>query len=190
MVISAAGIQQLKNFEGLQLYPYLDDDKTTSRVEYSIGYGHQIQPGEEWMMQGITAIQAENILLNDLAKFSAAVNTYLQVSVMQNIFDSLVSFAYNIGVGNFKNSELLAAINRGAPADEIISIWKNNWDSTATAATRRNDEAEYAFSGYDAQSDQYAYIENTPGAAATGTKVLLGLAAAAAAGYLIYNYRG
>ena len=147
MVISATGINNIRDYEGLSLSPYIDDDKTTPGVEYSIGYGHQIQPGESYLMQGVTREQAEQLFINDVMKFSAGVNSYLKVPVPQSVYDSLVSFAYNIGLGNFSKSVLLSQINAGYDWQTVFDTWQNNWDATDSLATRRENEAVYAANG-------------------------------------------
>ena len=54
----------------------------------------------------ITESQAEQFLKEDLIVFEKAVNTQ-NLSINQNQFDALVSFVYNIGIGNFQKSTLL-----------------------------------------------------------------------------------
>ena len=49
----------------------------------------------------------------DLKKFESAVNSGVTVPINQNQFDLLVSLAYNIGIGAFKESTLLKKFNLG-----------------------------------------------------------------------------
>jgi len=44
-------------------------------------------------------------------KFEKLVNSCVKVPLRQNQFDSLISFAYNVGDGNFKSSTLLKKVN-------------------------------------------------------------------------------
>lgn len=69
--------EYIKKHEGLRLKPYEDDYSGTERVEYSIGYGHQIQPNEDYLYSGITKEQAEELLNNDLEKFRNFVKRFL-----------------------------------------------------------------------------------------------------------------
>ena len=50
-------------------------------------------------------------MAHDLKKFESAVNSAVTVSINQNQFDALVSLAYNIGTGAFKESTLLQKLN-------------------------------------------------------------------------------
>ena len=53
------------------------------------------------------------ILAQDVRRFERAVNKYVEVQLTQNQFDVLIDFAFNIGVGAFRNSTLLKVLNRG-----------------------------------------------------------------------------
>lgn len=67
--------------------------------QYSIGYGHQILPGEKHLLTAtLSKAQADAIFEKDLLKYETAVNATKR-SLTQNQFDALVSFAYNAGTG-------------------------------------------------------------------------------------------
>ena len=99
MKTSPKGIALIKEFEGLRLKAY----KCPGGV-WTIGYGHTagVKPG-----MVITEAQAEEFLRSDLAVFEKAVNDQ-NLDLTQNMFDALVSFTFNVGVGNFRRSILLA----------------------------------------------------------------------------------
>ena len=59
----------------------------------------------------ITIEEAEKLLKNDLEKFESAVNRLVGIKIHQLMFDSLVCFAYNVGIGNLQASTLLKKIN-------------------------------------------------------------------------------
>jgi GH24 family phage-related lysozyme (muramidase) len=65
----------------------------------------------------ITKAQAEEFLLSDIAVFEKAVNDQ-NLDLTQNMFDALVSFTFNVGVGNFKRSTLLCKI--------MVNPWDNS----------------------------------------------------------------
>jgi GH24 family phage-related lysozyme (muramidase) len=99
MNISQNGINLIKNFEGCRLKAY--DDGTGTQT---IGYGHTngVKVG-----QVISQAQADEYLKEDLAVFENAVNSLISnhtiiFSVNQNMFDALVSFAFNLGKGNLQ----------------------------------------------------------------------------------------
>lgn len=108
MRTSDAGIDLIKQFEGLRLTAYL-----CPRGIWTIGYGHTSAAGEPKVMRGmtITREEAESILRNDLREFENGVSNLLKVSLSQSQFDVLVSFAYNCGVERLRTSTLLKHIN-------------------------------------------------------------------------------
>ena len=61
----------------------------------------------------ITPEQAEKFLKEDLKTFEKIVKDNVKVPLNQNQFDALVSFVFNVGGGNFKNSTLLKVLNKG-----------------------------------------------------------------------------
>jgi len=55
---------------------------------------------------------AEKLLYATLAtEYEAGVNRYVQVPISQNVFDSLVDFAYNAGIQALRTSTLLKLVN-------------------------------------------------------------------------------
>ena len=61
----------------------------------------------------ITAAQAEQYLVQSLAKYEAAVSRALTRTPTDNQFAALVSLCYNIGPGNFAGSTLVKRFNAG-----------------------------------------------------------------------------
>jgi GH24 family phage-related lysozyme (muramidase) len=95
MKIGKAGIELIKSFEGLVLYAYQCPAKV-----WTIGYGHTGKVNGKPIKKGmkITKEQAEELLLQDIVKFEKKVSKYdKKYKWTQNEFDSLVSFAFNIG---------------------------------------------------------------------------------------------
>ena len=106
----------IKKFEGLRLYPYL-----CQAGVLTIGYGHTIKSAKAKFMEEfytspqdiakqhgiekITEEQAEKYLYDDLEKFEKAIND-LDLPLLQCEFDALVSFVFNVGIGNFNKSTL------------------------------------------------------------------------------------
>lgn len=92
MKTSKNGIEMIKKFESLRLRAY----KCPAGV-YTIGYGHT---GSVAPNMKISKETAEKFLIDDLQKFENHVNeinTKHKYRFNQNEFDSLVSFAFNIG---------------------------------------------------------------------------------------------
>ena len=104
-VISQNGLDLIKHFEGL----YTDAYVCPAGVP-TIGYGHTVNVS---IGQCITPKQAENILKEDMEKFSSAVEKSITVELNDNQFAALVSFAFNCGIGNLHVSTLRRKLNAG-----------------------------------------------------------------------------
>ena len=93
----------VKKFEGLKLEAYLCPAKVPT-----IGYGSTFYPDGQKVKLGqkINLIKAEELLLWELNEIAAQIT----VALPQNKFDALVSFAYNLGVGNLKKSTLFKKV--------------------------------------------------------------------------------
>jgi lysozyme len=107
--INQAGLQLIKNFEGLRLKVYLD-----AVGKPTIGYGHLIRPGESFTT--ITKEQAEALLVNDLMRTENGVAALIKIPINDNQYAALVSFAFNVGVANLKASTLLKKVNNADSA--------------------------------------------------------------------------
>lgn len=103
MNISQVGINLIKQFEGCILHAYKDAVGVPT-----IGYGHT---GAVYMNQKITQEEAETLLRHDLDEFEDGVARLVKVPLNQNQFDALVSFSYNVGLGNLSKSTLLKKLN-------------------------------------------------------------------------------
>ncbi len=106
MPINQKGIELIKHFEGLRLTGYIDPVGIPT-----IGYGHtgpEVKVGET-----ISEAEADQILRTDLEKFATGVRNRIAVTVSNNAFAALVSFAFNTGLGNFGSSTLLNKLNAG-----------------------------------------------------------------------------
>ncbi|CAG9211625.1 Lysozyme [Paraburkholderia tropica] len=106
MKVNSAGILLIKQYEGLFLITYADVVGVLT-----IGYGHtgaDVKPGLI-----ITQTQADQLLDDDLARFEKGVSRLARVPLNPNQFSALVSFSFNLGLGNLGNSTLLRDLNRG-----------------------------------------------------------------------------
>lgn len=94
MRISEAGLQKIKDWEGLSLRGYLlGDGKCT------IGFGHAVPVAQRpnctsWV---ITYEEAHEKLAANVEFFENAVNSFFTREFNQNQFDAVVSFAFNTG---------------------------------------------------------------------------------------------
>ena len=151
MELSKNGLDLIKSFEGLRLSAYLDSASVPT-----IGYGSIMYPSGIAVKEGdtITEQQAEDLLSWEINIKTSAVSTYvLPVTLNQNQFDSLVSFAYNEGCGALHGSTLLKLILAN-PSNPAITNQFCVWDkihvdgqliSSAGLLNRRRKEAELYF---------------------------------------------
>lgn len=120
MRASANAVNLIRSFEGLQLKLY--DDIAGF---LTIGYGHRVAPKDrQKFYTGISAEEAFHILGDDVEVTSFGVERVLGgVSVTQNQFDALVSFAFNCGVAALAASKLLERVRAGdiaGAADQFL----------------------------------------------------------------------
>lgn len=112
LVPSESCVNLVKHFEGLHK---LQKDGSVKAYKcpagiWTIGYGHTEGVTEDMV---ITKEEAEDLLLEDLTDFSKQVLAVVRVPMSQAQFDALVSFTYNVGIGNLKASTLLKKLNAG-----------------------------------------------------------------------------
>ncbi|ESA32909.1 lysozyme [Leptolyngbya sp. Heron Island J] len=140
---NASGVHLIKTFEGLRLKAYQD-----AVGVWTIGYGttRGVKPG-----QAISEAQAEALLKADLNRFEKAVNQTVRVSINDNQFAALVSFAYNVGSGALRSSTLIKKLNRrdiyGA-ANEFPR-WNRAGGRVLAGLTRRRNAERALFLGQD-----------------------------------------
>lgn len=136
MRINQAGINLIKSFESCKLRAYQDLVGI-----WTIGWGHT---GDDvYDGRVISQEAADNLLLSDLSKFEWGVNHYVSHTLTDNEFSALVCFTYNVGLGNFKKSNLLSLLNFGhlkEAADEFLK-WNHANGKVVDGLTRRR-EAE------------------------------------------------
>lgn len=123
MKTGQAGIDLIKRFEGFSGKPY----RCPADIP-TIGYGStRYADGREVSMSDppITEAQAVQLLADTLGRYEKGVTGLVTVPLTQSQFDALVSFAYNLGVGNLGNSTLLKKLNNRdyAGAANEFSRW-------------------------------------------------------------------
>ena len=142
MRTSRAGIDLIKEFEGLRLEAY-----RCPAGLWTIGYGHTTAAGAPVVKPGmtITAAEAERILARDLASYEAGVTRLVKVDISQGQFDALVSFAYNCGSGALERSTLLKRVNACRFSDvpaELMKWTKSGGRELPGLVRRRRAEAK------------------------------------------------
>ena len=119
-VINSAGLQLIKEFEGLRLDSYI-----CPAGVWTVGYGstgEHVYPG-----QHITEPEAEELLRKDLWRFEDCVSSRVAVGLTDNEYAALVSFAFNCGCGALQESTLLRRLNAGEPKPRVFSEELPKW---------------------------------------------------------------
>ena len=146
MKLNKAGSDLIKSFEGCKLKSY-----QCSAMKWTIGYGNTYYEDGKPVLPGhaITQEKAEQLFELIANEFSDKVSKLVTSMVTLNQFGALVSFAYNCGVINLKNSTLLKKVNAN-PNDlsirsEFIKWNKANGKVLAGLTRRREAEANLYF---------------------------------------------
>lgn len=144
---SQAGINLIKEFEGFRSSPYLCPADVPT-----IGYGTTFYPSGIKVKLTDSPISEElatEYLQYNLKTFEEYVDSYTTDAINQSQFDALVSFAYNLGPTNLKNSTLLKKVNKN-PNDPSIALEFRKWVNAggrklAGLVRRREAEAKLYF---------------------------------------------
>lgn len=117
MKISENGLKLIQEFESFEAKPYLDSAKV-----WTIGYGSTYYPNGKKVTgrdKPITREYAETIQRHVIATdFEPVINELLKREIAsgfvnQNMYDAIISLAYNIGVNGFKRSSVLRLLKQG-----------------------------------------------------------------------------
>lgn len=121
MKVSNKCIEQIKKDEGVRNRPY-----QCPALLWTCGVGHVIDPNHAKVPLAdrkqlpipagwdrvLSADEIDEILRKDLARFESGVLRLIKVPLTQGQFDALVSFSFNVGLGNLQNSTLRMKVNR------------------------------------------------------------------------------
>jgi lysozyme len=123
MEVNKAGRDLIKQFEGCKLKAY----KCPAGLN-TIGFGNTFYPDGTKVNEGdvITQQQAEDYFNAVVDDFAKQVDVLVKSNVTANNFSAIVSFAYNVGIGNLKNSTLLKKVNAN-PKDATIPAEFRKW---------------------------------------------------------------
>ena len=132
-------IPLIKEFEGCKLKAY----KCPADV-WTIGYGHTdgVKEGDE-----ITQQEADRLLASDVDLFTSGVQRLVTSDINRNQLGALVSFAFNLGLGNLRHSTLLKLVN----ADDFIGAadqfprWNKAGGKVLAGLTRRREAEKQLF---------------------------------------------
>lgn len=151
-MISDLAIQQIKKHEGVRNKPY----RCPANL-WTIGVGHVMYP-EQLSMKVADRLnfalkpedfrifspeEIDAILKADLRRFEAGVQRLCPKYLNQHRLDALVSFAFNVGLGNLQRSTIRMKHNRSdfeGAADSFLDWTKAGGKVLPGLVKRRNDE--------------------------------------------------
>jgi lysozyme len=152
MRVSSQTIEMIKHHEGVRLRPY-----RCPALLWTVGVGHVIDPAHTRVAlndrktlpipdgwdRTLSMAEVDQILGTDLATFERGVLRLCPKDLTQGRFDALVSFSFNVGLGNLQRSTIRMKHNRGefAEAAESFMAWtKAGGRELAGLVKRRKDE--------------------------------------------------
>lgn len=157
---SPSAIKVIKHHEGVRTRPY-----RCPALLWTVGVGHVIDPAHAKVPfeerrslpipagwdRVLTMDEVDALLSSDLGRFERGVARYCPPALnSQGIFDALVSFSFNVGLGNLQRSGLRMKTNRGEyeeAADEFLKWTKAGGRVLPGLVKRRNDERAMYLSG-------------------------------------------
>jgi lysozyme len=124
----------IKHHEGVRVRPY-----RCPALLWTVGVGHVIDPAHisvkfderknlpipQGWDRTLSMAEVDDILAKDLARFERGVVRLCPTGLTQPRFDALVSFAFNVGLGNLQRSSIRMRHNRGdyEGAAEAFMMW-------------------------------------------------------------------
>jgi lysozyme len=152
MNVSPKAIEMIKHHEGVRFKPYQCPAKL-----WTIGVGHVLYPNQIKILlaeRGAYALHSEDnrtftkeevngILRADLDRFERGVERFCPVPLTQGMFDGLVSFSFNVGLGTLQRSTLRQKLLRGdkeGAAEELLKYCMGGGKVLRGLQTRRIDE--------------------------------------------------
>lgn len=136
MHMTEEGLALIRRFEGFRGQAY----RCPAGI-WTIGYGHTSNAGPPRVSPGMTMSEAEarRVLAADVERFATGVRAALTREVSPEQFSALVSFAFNVGIGAFRSSSVLRAVNEG-DFDAVpgrLGLWVKAKGKTLPGLVRR-----------------------------------------------------
>ena len=164
MKVSPECLKMIKHHEGVRTRPY-----RCPALLWSVGIGHVIDPNHirvkfderknlpipDGWDRVLSMAEVDAILMQDLAGFERGVLRLCHQNLTQGRFDALVSFAFNVGLGNLQRSTIRMKHNRGdfkgaaegfmawtkAGGKELPGLVKRRKDESALYSTQESDSS-------------------------------------------------
>ena len=145
-------LDMIVHHEGCKLRPY-----QCPALLWTVGVGHVIDPNHARVPLAerktlpipagwdriLSGDEIDEILAKDLERFESGVRRLCPTGLNTGRFGALVSFAFNVGLGNLQNSTLRMKHNRGefeGAAEEFLKWNKAGGKELKGLTIRRKDE--------------------------------------------------
>ena len=142
----------IKHHEGIRTKPY-----RCPALLWTVGVGHVIDPSHIGVKlderknlpippgwdRVLPMAEVDEILAQDLATFERGVLRLCPADLTQSRFDALVSFSFNVGLGNLQRSSIRMKHNRGdfdGAAEAFMAWTKAGGKELPGLVKRRKDE--------------------------------------------------
>ena len=128
MKISKAGVDLIKQFGACRLLAY--PDPKTGGDPWTIGWGATgpgIGPGAIWEQS-----QADERLMQDIAKREDIVNNAVTVPMTQGQFDAMVSIVFNVGSGSPSRDGIIR-LKDGRPSTLLRKLNARDYEGASVA---------------------------------------------------------
>ncbi len=152
MKVSKECIEMIKHHEGIRTKPY-----RCPALLWTVGVGHVIDPSHIGVKlderknlpippgwdRVLPMAEVDEILAQDLATFERGVLRLCPADLTQSRFDALVSFSFNVGLGNLQRSSIRMKHNRGdfdGAAEAFMAWTKAGGKELPGLVKRRKDE--------------------------------------------------
>jgi lysozyme len=152
--VSKDAIEGIKKDEGVRLRPY-----RCPALLWTVGVGHVINPNHirvklderkglsipDGWDRVLSMAEVDDILAKDLATFERGVLRLCPEGLTQGRFDALVSFSFNVGLGNLQRSTIRMKHNRGdfdGAADGFMAWTKAGGKELPGLVKRRKHERD------------------------------------------------
>ena len=152
MNVSPQAVAMIKHHEGVRQKPYRCPAKL-----WTVGVGHVMYPEQATLpidkrdafnikiedFRVFSMEEVDAILRADLNRFERGVERFITVPLTQGMFDALVSFSFNVGLGTLQRSTLRQKLNRGdkeGAAEELLKYCMAGGKILKGLQNRRLDE--------------------------------------------------
>jgi len=133
MKVSPKACEVIRHHEGVRYRPY-----RCPAALWTIGVGHVLYPEQAKIPMAermnfplrpednrqFTKEEVDGILRADLQRFERGVHSFCPVPLTQGMYDSLVSFSFNVGLGTLQRSTLRQKLLRGDKAGAAEELLK------------------------------------------------------------------